>query len=80
MLARRAAQNEGVAAILDDGLGDAPAVSSRDLGDRLKAQDATAPELAQPRERVLESVDFAERIQLVDDEPEALISLIYYSL
>ena len=47
----------------------------RHLGDGLEAEHAATTELAQARERVLESVDGAERIEFVDDEPEALVAL-----
>ena len=74
LLAGGAAQDEGVAAVLDDGLGAALAVGARDLGDRLEAQDAAAAELTQPRQRVLEPINLAEGVQFIDDEPQALIA------
>src|SRR5438874_7815930 len=74
-LAARAAQDEGIAAILDDGIRHRAAVGARDLTDRLKAEDASPAELAQARQRILEPVDLPECVQLVDDEPEALIPL-----
>src|SRR5256885_9041876 len=74
-LAPRAAQDEGIAAILDDGIRHRAAVGARDLADRLKAEDASPAELAQARQRILEPVDLPECVQLVDDEPEALIPL-----
>src|SRR5262249_41738920 len=76
MLAPRAAQDECVTAVLDECLRIPGAVSGRDLCHRLEAQNTTATDLAQPRQRVLESVDRAEGIELVDHEPQALVDAL----
>src|SRR5882762_11982310 len=75
-LASRAAQEQRVAAVLDDRVRHRTAVGARHLADRLEAQETASAELAQPRERILEAVDLTERIELVDDEPQPLIPLV----
>src|SRR6185312_12998763 len=74
MLTARAAKNERVAAVFYDGLGIRP-VEARYLRSRLKTQHAAAAEFSQPRQCILEAVDRAERIELVDDQPQAQILL-----
>ncbi len=70
--AGRATQNQRVPTILDNRVGVSVAVGAGYLRNRLKAQDTPAAELAQPRERVFQTVNLSEGIQLVDDEPQAL--------
>src|SRR5437764_9195952 len=76
-LAGRAAQDERVAAVLDDRVRDRPAIGARHLADRLEPENAASAELTQPRQGVLQAVDLAERaerVELVDEEPEPLIA------
>src|SRR5256885_1102754 len=73
-LAGRAAQDEGVAAILDDRIRHRSAIGARHLADRLEPENAASAELAQPRQGVLEAIDLAERVELVDQEPQPLIA------
>src|SRR2546430_12900120 len=54
-LAGRAAQDERVAAVLDDRVRDRPAIGARHLADRLEPENAASAELAQPRQGVLEA-------------------------
>ena len=75
MLAAGAAQNQSRAAVLDDCLRLSCSVSTGDLGNRLEAKDAAATEFSQARERVLQPVDGAERVELVHHEPQPLIVL-----
>src|SRR5205823_12544052 len=56
-LAGRAAQDERVAAVLDDRVRDRPAIGARHLTDRLEPENAASAELTQPRQGVLEAVD-----------------------
>jgi hypothetical protein len=51
------------------------AVGTGNLRNRLEAENAAAAEFAQTGQNVLEAVDLAQRVQLIDDEPQALISL-----
>jgi len=76
VLAGGAAQYQSVASVLDYSFGDTFAVSAGHLGDRLESEDAAATELAQARERVLEAINCAEGVQLVYDEPQALVSFV----
>src|SRR2546430_12160113 len=69
-LAGRAAQDERVAAVLDDRVRDRPAIGARHLADRLEPENAASAELAQPRQGVLEAVDLAERDGLKDARSE----------
>src|SRR5437660_11558058 len=69
-----ATQNQSVAAVLDNRLRVAVAVYAGDLGDGLKAEDAAPAKLPQAGKRVLEAVDRPECIELIDDEPELLIT------
>src|SRR5437870_4713672 len=73
-LAGRAAQDERVAAVLDDRVRDRPAIGARHLADRLEPENAASAELTQPRQGVLEAVDLPERVELVDEEPQPLIA------
>jgi len=43
---------------------------------RVFPQYAAAAEFSQPRQRVLETVDGAERVELVNDEPQTLIPVL----
>src|SRR5271168_3738396 len=72
-LAGRAPQNQGIAAIFDDGMCITLSVSVRDLGNRLKTENASAAKFTQTRERVLQAVYFSQGIQLVDHEPQAIV-------
>src|ERR1700722_6446597 len=72
-LARRAAKDQGVPAVLDDGVRFTLAVGARDLGNGLKTEHAPAAEFAQARERVLQSVYLAQGIQFIDDEPQPAV-------
>jgi hypothetical protein len=74
-LARRAPEDERVAAVLDDGLRFRVPVRAPHLRDALEAEHAAPAEFPQARERVLETVDLAQRVELVDDEPEPPIAL-----
>src|SRR4030088_2264717 len=58
-LAGRTPQDQGIPAVLDDGMRIALAVGIRDLRNRLKAQHASAAEFAQARQRVLQPIDLA---------------------
>src|SRR3546814_9801074 len=58
-----------MAAILDNGLG-ALAIDLLDLRERLEADRDAAAEFPQPRLRVLQPFDPAERIQFVDVKPD----------
>src|SRR4029077_16852057 len=73
VLASRAAQNERVTTIFDDRLRLTATVGRGHLGDRLKAEHAAPAEFSQACERILQSVDLSEGVQLVDHEPEALL-------
>ena len=64
-----AAQDQGGPAVLDDRLRLRVAVGAPHLGDALEAEHAPAAELAEARERVLQPVDRAQGVELVDDEP-----------
>ena len=75
ILAARAAQNQRVTAVFDECLRFPRAVGTRHLRNGLEAQDAAAAKFAQPRQRILEAVNGAEGIELIDDEPQALIPL-----
>src|SRR6185437_7571827 len=74
-LGRRAAQDQSIAAVLNNRLGVPVTIGAGDLSYRLKSQYAPPAELPQPGERILEAVDSSERIELVHDEPQPLISL-----
>src|SRR5262249_35983018 len=76
VLAPRATQYQCVPGIFYDGLRLAAAVCGRDLPDRLKTKDAAAAKFAQPGKRILEAIDLAERIQLIDHEPQPLFAFI----
>jgi len=76
MLACGAAQDQRISSIFHDRFCDAFAVGAGDLGDGLEAEDAAAAELSQARERVLEAIDCAEGVQLVYDEPQALVGFV----
>src|SRR5437660_10055924 len=73
-LAGRAAQDERVAAVLDDRVRDRPAIGARHLADRLEPENAASAELTQPRQSVLEAVDLAERVERGDEEPQPRIA------
>src|ERR1700679_3104184 len=73
VLAARAPQDKGISAIFDDCLCVALSVRAGYLGDRLKTQDAAASEFSQPRQCILETVDGAQCIELINDEPQTLI-------
>src|SRR5580704_6036649 len=75
VLAAGAAENQRRPTIFYDRLRFPGAIRGRDLRHGLEPEYAAAAELAQPRERVLESVDLPERIELVDHEPQALAAL-----
>src|SRR5579862_1295721 len=75
VLAPRAAQDQCGRTVLDERLSLGAAVGARDLRQGLHPQYATAAKLAQPCQGVLEAVDGAERIELVDDEPQPLVVL-----
>ena len=75
LLAGAAPEDQRVAAVFDDGLGFTVAVGGTHLRDGLKTQYATAAELPKSCERVLQSIDGAQGIELVDDKPEALVTL-----
>ena len=74
-LAGGATEDERIPAIFDNGVRITMPVGAGDLRDRLEAKDTTATKFAQPRERVLQSVDLSQRIQFVHDEPRAPASL-----
>ena len=76
VLAGRAAQYQSVAGVLDYRFGDTFAVGAGDLGDGLESEDAATAEFPKACERVLEAIDCAEGVQLVYDEPQALVSLV----
>src|ERR1700734_3246635 len=67
-------QNQSIPAVLNDGLRVSVTIGVRHLRDRLKSQDTAPTEFPQPGQRILEPVDRPERIELVNDEPESLIS------
>src|SRR5580658_977823 len=73
VLARRTTEDESGSAVFHDRVGFTAAVEAGYLGDRLQAQDAAAAEFSQARQRILESVDGPERVELIDDEPQSLI-------
>src|ERR1700677_5080319 len=75
ILAGRAPENECIAAVLNDRVRDALTVGTRHLCNRLKSQHGPPADLAQPRQRILEAIDLAESIQLVNDEPQPLVPL-----
>src|SRR5205807_4405445 len=74
-LARRAPEDQCVAAVLHQRLGFCVAIGAPHLGDTLEREHAAAAEFAKPRKRILQAIDGPERIELVDDKPEPLISL-----
>src|SRR5258708_16804604 len=73
VFAARTAQDQGIAAILYNRLGLAGPVQAGNLRDRLESQDTAASEFSQPRQRVLEPVDGAQRVEFIDDKPQPLI-------
>jgi hypothetical protein len=49
-------------------------ISAGHLRGGLESEDAAAAKFAQPSQRVLEAVNGAQRIELVDNEPQFLVA------
>src|SRR5207253_3699431 len=77
MLTPRAAQDERIAAILDEGLRLAAPIGRGHLRNRLKAEHAAPAEFSEACERILQPVDLPEDVQLVDHEPEGLLPALH---
>src|ERR1700740_1765297 len=75
-LTGRAAQDHDVAAILNDRLSSAVPVSPAHLRNALESEHASTPELAESGERILQSINRAQRIELVYDEPQSVVALV----
>src|ERR1700683_3578631 len=72
-LACGATENQAIATVFHNRMRIARAVRAGDLGNRLKTEDAAPTEFSEPRERILQTVDLPDRIELIDDEPETLV-------
>lgn len=68
-IAGGAAQEEPVREAAEQGLGGLAAISVDQLAVILNGGDNRDVALAQPRHRILETADRADRVQLVDDDP-----------
>src|SRR5271170_8449301 len=73
MLGCRAAQDQGIAAVFDDGMCLLHAISARYLRDGLKAEHTSALKFSQPRQRVLQAVDRPQRVEFIDHKPESWV-------
>src|SRR5580658_4071334 len=65
-----ATEDQSVTTIFHNRMGVPVSVSAGNLRNRLKSEHATASKFSQPRERIFETVNLSERVQLVDDEPK----------
>src|ERR1700679_2446953 len=72
-LAGGTAQNQGIPTVFDDRVCVALPIGARYLGDGLKTEDAAPAEFSQAGQGVFQSIDLAQGVQLVDNEPEAVI-------